>query len=64
MSDKQEERCYQDIKTIKERYQERWDKRIMTDYCWGIKNDLHNTEHDYQERENSYHNSYVSAVSL
>lgn len=28
------ERFHQDTKVIEERYQGRWDKRIMADYCW------------------------------
>ena len=41
----------------------------MADYCWSIKRDLNNIEHDNQEREKFYHSSYVhksfiSSVSL
>ena len=36
----------QDIKTMEERDQRRWDKRIMDDYCWSIKRDLNNIEQD------------------
>ena len=32
---------------------------MMSDYCWDIKRDLNNLEHDNQEKENSYHSSYV-----
>ena len=38
-SDKQGERFHQDIKEIETRYQERWDARMMANYCWGIKHD-------------------------
>ena len=42
---------------------------MMADNCWRIKRSLDNIEHDNQEREYSYHNSYVregfiSVVSL
>ena len=37
VSDEQGERFHQDFKTMEERYQGRWDKRMMADYCWSIK---------------------------
>ena len=36
VSDEQEERFYQDLKTMKHRYQGRWDKMMMANYCWSI----------------------------
>ena len=39
-SDKQGERFHQDLKIMVDRYQGRWDKRMMADYCWSIKRDL------------------------
>ena len=61
MSDEQGERFYQNVKM------EEWDKQMMANYCWSIKRDINNFEHD--NRENFYHSSYVhegfiSAVSL
>ena len=31
---------HQDIKTMEERYQGRWDHHMMADYCWSLKRDL------------------------
>ena len=39
VSDEQGERFHQDLKVMEERYQGRWDKSMMADYCWGIKRD-------------------------
>ena len=69
MSDEQGEQFHQGIKTMEEHYQGWWGKWMMADYCWSIKSDLNNIEHDNQERENFYHSSYVherftSVVSL
>ena len=43
--DEQGEQFHQDTMTMEERHQRRWLKQMMTDYCWGIKIDLNNTEH-------------------
>ena len=37
VSDKQGEPFHQDLETMEDCYQGRWDKRTMADYCWGIK---------------------------
>ena len=37
VGDKRRERFHQDIKVMKERYQGRWDKKMMSDYCWCLK---------------------------
>ena len=39
MSEEQEELFHQDLKAIEDRYQERWDKHMIADYCWSIKRD-------------------------
>lgn len=39
VSDEQGERFHQDLKTMEERYQGRWDTHMMADYCWSIKRD-------------------------
>ena len=39
VSDEQGERFHQDLKIMEERYQGRWDKSMMADYCWSIKRD-------------------------
>ena len=40
MSKEQGERFYQDIKTMEERYQGRWDSHMMADYYWSLKRDV------------------------
>ena len=50
VSNEQGERFHQDIKTMEEYYQGRWHKWMMADYCWRIKRDLNNIEHDRQKR--------------
>ena len=37
MSEDQGERFHQDLKTMEKRYQGRWNKNMMADYCWGLK---------------------------
>ena len=59
MSDEQGEWSYQDIKTMEERYPGWWDKGMVVDYCWSIKRDSNNIEHDNQERGKFYLGSYV-----
>ncbi|XP_066448063.1 uncharacterized protein [Eleutherodactylus coqui] len=39
VSAEQGERFHQDLKTMEKRYQERWDRDMMADYCWSIKRD-------------------------
>ena len=34
------ERFHQNIKVMEERYQGRWDKRMMGDYYWSLKMDI------------------------
>lgn len=43
VSDEQGERFHQDIRTMEERYQGRWDTHMMADYCWSLKRDLPST---------------------
>ena len=40
VSEEQGERFHQDIKTMEERYQKRWDCHMMADYCWSLKRDV------------------------
>ena len=41
VSDEQEERFHQDIKTIERKYQGHWEPAMMGDYCWFLeKEDL------------------------
>ena len=37
VSDEQGERFHQDLKIMEERDQGRWDKSMMADFCWSIK---------------------------
>ena len=37
VSDEQGEQFYQDLMTMEHRYQGRWDRNMMADYCWSIK---------------------------
>ena len=39
VSDEQGERFHQDLMMMEERYQGRWDRNMMADYCWSIKRD-------------------------
>ena len=39
VSDEQGERFHQNLMTVEERYQGRWDRHTMADYCWTIKRD-------------------------
>ena len=58
MCDEQREWFYSDIKTIEERYKERWGERMMADYRWSIKRDINNIEHGMQSRKKkNYHSS-------
>ena len=36
VSEEQGEKVHQDLKTIKDRYQARWDKHMIADNCWCI----------------------------
>ena len=44
VSDEQEERFHQDLMTVEERYQGRWNRHMMADYCWNIKCDCPQTQ--------------------
>ena len=37
VSDEQGEQFYQDLMTMEHCYQGRWDRNMMADYCWSIK---------------------------
>ena len=38
-SKEQAVRFHQDMKVMEQRYQGRWDKNMMADYCWMLKRD-------------------------
>ncbi|KAI6658902.1 hypothetical protein LOD99_10913 [Oopsacas minuta] len=39
LSEEQGERFHQDIRTMEERYQGRWDAHMLADYCWSLMRD-------------------------
>ena len=45
VSKEQGKRFDQDKKTMEERYQGRYDKKMMANYCWNLKRDKLNPEH-------------------
>lgn len=44
-SEEQGERFHQDLNTMEERYQGRWDQHMMADYCWEMQRDCPATPH-------------------
>ena len=54
VSDEQGERFHQDIKTIEERYQGRWDIKMMADYCWNLKRDVPDSKHSRKSRKRRF----------
>lgn len=42
VSDEQGERFHQDIASMEQRYQGRWDEAMMGDYCWFLTRDNRN----------------------
>jgi len=42
VSDEHGERFHQDIKIMEERYQGRWGKAMLADYCWNLTRDSSN----------------------
>ena len=45
VSEEQGERFDQEIRTIEERYQGRWDSHMMADYCWTLIRDCTEQSH-------------------
>ena len=39
LSEEQGERFHQDIRTMEEQYQGRWDANMLSDYCWSLMRD-------------------------
>lgn len=39
LSEEQGERFHQDIRTMEDRYQGKWDVNMLADYCWSLKRD-------------------------
>lgn len=53
ISEEQGERFHQDIKTMEDRYQGRWDTHMMADYCWSLKRDCSKI-HSRMSRKRSF----------
>ena len=51
VSDEQGERFHQDIKVMEERYQCRWDKKMMSDYCWCLKRNKPDSRHSRKSKK-------------
>lgn len=52
LSEEQGERFHQDLRTMEERYQGRWDTHMMADYCWSIKRDC--PDHVYRKKSSMH----------
>ena len=52
-SEEQGERFHQDIKTMEDRYQGRWDIHMLADYCWSLKRDCSEI-HSRKSRKRSF----------
>ena len=53
-SEEQGERFHQDIRTMEERYQGRWNINVLTDYCWCLKRDLTGEKHKKKSLKKSF----------
>lgn len=54
LSEEQGERFHQDIKTMEERYQGRWDNHMMADYCWNLERDCPDKVHSRVSNKRSF----------
>ena len=54
VSDKQGERFHKDIKVMEEQYQGRWDKKMMSDYCWCLKRDTPDSQHSRTSKKRKF----------
>lgn len=55
-SEEQGERFHQDMKVMETRYQGRWDKNMMADFCWMLKRDTE--KYDGKHKRNPLHRSF------
>ncbi|KAI6646072.1 hypothetical protein LOD99_9520 [Oopsacas minuta] len=55
LSEEQGERLHQDIRTMEEWYQGRWDAHMLADYCWSPMRDCPQGPH----KMNSYKGTFV-----
>lgn len=53
-SEEHGERFHQDLRTMEERYQGRWDSRMMADYCWSLQRDLPQLVHSRKSYKRSF----------
>lgn len=54
VSDEQGERFHQDLMIMEERYQGRWDRNMMADYCWSIKRDCPELVHKRKSQKRKF----------
>ena len=54
VSDEQDEQFDQDIKTMEERYQGRWDIKMIPDYCWNLKRDVPDSKHSRKSQKRKF----------
>ena len=59
VSEEQGERFHHDIRTMEERYQDRWDVHMMVDYCWTLIRDCTEQSH----RRKSYKRTFLQMNS-
>ena len=53
-SDKQGERFHKDIKVMEERYQGRWDRKMISDFCWCLKRDKPDIRHSRKSKKRKF----------
>ena len=54
VSDEQGEKFHQDIKVMEEQYQGRWDKSMMSGYCWCLKRDKPDSQHSRTSKKRTF----------
>lgn len=56
LSEEQGERFHQDLKELERRYQGKWNKNMLADYCWLMKREDPNILHTRKARKRSFMN--------
>jgi hypothetical protein len=54
LSEEEGDRFHQDMKTMKARYQERWDAHMMPDYCWKLMRNCRGRSHSRKSYKRSF----------
>ena len=54
VSEEQGERFHQDIRTIEERFQGRWDSHMMANYCWTLIRDCTEQSHSRKSYKRTF----------